>query len=124
MTEQTSKTDERTILIVEDGETSFLLLQVYLSQKNYKILYASNGKMAVDIFRQNKNIDLILMDLKMPRLDGNQRGGEIRELDEKTPILAPTAYALSGDSEKAINAGCPGYITNPIKKDLLLAKIE
>ncbi len=124
MTEQTSKTDERTILIVEDDETSFLLLQVYLSQKNYKILYASNGKMAVDIFRQNKNIDLILMDLKMPILDGYKAAGEIRELDEKIPIIAQTAYALSGDSEKAINAGCTDYITKPIKKDLLLAKIE
>lgn len=124
MAEETTKTDRKTILIVEDDETSFMLLSVFLSQGNYKLLYAANGRIAVDLFRENRDIDLILMDLKMPVVDGYIATRKIREMDKKIPIIAQTAYALAGDSKKAMDAGCTDYITKPIKKEILLSKVE
>lgn len=124
MTEKAIHTKENTILIVEDDETSSILLQVFLSKGNYKLLYAVNGKMAVRMFRENPNIDLILMDLKMPVLDGYEATRQIREMNANIPILAQSAYAMSGDSKKALDAGCNDYITKPVKKEELLAKIK
>lgn len=124
MAEETTKTDRKTILVVEDDETSFMLLSVFLSQGNYKLLYAANGEIAVDLFRENRDIDLILMDLKMPVVDGYIATRKIREMDKNIPIIAQTAYALAGDSKKAMDAGCTDYITKPIKKEILLSKVE
>jgi two-component system, cell cycle response regulator DivK len=124
MTEKAIHTEERTILIVEDDETSSVLLQVFLSHGNYKFLYAVNGKMAVQMFRENPDIDLILMDLKMPVMDGYIATRQIREMNTNIPILAQSAYALAGDSKKALDAGCDDYITKPVKKEELLAKIK
>ena len=124
MAEEMTKTDRKTILVVEDDETSFMLLSVFLSQGNYKLLYAANGQIAMDLFRENRDIDLILMDLKMPVVDGYIATRKIREMDKKIPIIAQTAYALAGDSKKAMDAGCTDYITKPIKKEILLSKVE
>lgn len=124
MTEKAIHTEENSILIVEDDETSSILLQVFLSRGNYKLLYAVNGKMAVQMFRENPNIDLILMDLKMPVMDGYEATRQIREINANIPIIAQSAYAMSGDSEKALDAGCNDYVTKPVKKEELLAKIK
>jgi two-component system, cell cycle response regulator DivK len=124
MTKKAIYTEENSILIVEDDETSSILLQVFLSKGNYKLLYAVNGKMAVQMFRENPKIDLILMDLKMPVMDGYEATRQIREMNTNIPILAQSAYAMSGDSEKALDAGCNDYITKPVKKEELLAKIK
>lgn len=124
MTEKVIHTNSKVILIVEDDETSFLLLQAYLAPRNYKLLYATNGKEAIELFKDNPEIDLILMDLKMPVLDGYLATKQIREFDSKIPIIAQTAYALSGDSEKALQAGCDDYVTKPISRSDLLSKID
>lgn len=124
MTEKVIHTNSKVILIVEDDETSFLLLQAYLAPRNYKLLYATNGKEAIELFKDNPEIDLILMDLKMPVLDGYLATKQIREFDSKIPIIAQTAYALSGDSEKALQAGCDDYVTKPISRNDLLSKID
>ena len=124
MTKKVINTNSKVILIVEDDETSFLLLQAYLASRNYKLLYATNGKEAIDLFKDHPEIDLILMDLKMPVLDGYLATKQIREFDSKIPIIAQTAYALSGDSEKALQAGCDDYVTKPLSKNDLLSKID
>ncbi|MGC9355406.1 MAG: response regulator [Mariniphaga sp.] len=124
MTEKANHPKENTILIVEDDETSSILLQVFLSQGNYKLLFAVNGKMAVQMFRKNPDINLILMDLKMPVMDGYEATRQIRELNTNIPIIAQSAYAMSGDSKKALEAGCDDYVTKPVKKEELLAKIK
>lgn len=124
MTDKTLKSDEKTILIVEDDETSLMLLRVYLAPEKFKILYAPNGEVAVQLFHENPNISLILMDLKMPVMDGYEATRQIRKSNKNMPIIAQTAYALSGDSEKAMKAGCNDYITKPIKKEVLLSKIK
>lgn len=124
MTEKANHPKENTILLAEDDETSSILLQVFLSQGNYKLLFAVNGKMAVQMFRKNPDINLILMDLKMPVMDGYEATRQIRELNTNIPIIAQSAYAMSGDSKKALEAGCDDYVTKPVKKEELLAKIK
>ena len=118
------KTTQKVILIVEDDETSFMLLQAYLAPWNYKLLYALNGKHAIELFLENPETSLILMDLKMPVMDGYEATRQIRAFNKSIPVIAQTAYALSGDSEKAMKAGCDDYITKPIKKEELIRKVE
>jgi two-component system, cell cycle response regulator DivK len=112
-----------TILIVEDDETSYILLQALLESYNCRLLYAADGNQAVALCISHPEIDLVLMDLKLPALNGYEATRQIRAFNPNIPIIAQTAYALSGDNEKALAAGCNNYITKPIKKEELLAKI-
>lgn len=111
------------ILVVEDDETSFLLLEAILEPYNCRLLNAVDGKQAVSICISNPNIDLILMDIKLPQIDGYEATRQIRAFNSKVPIIAQTAYALQGDNEKSLAAGCNSYVTKPIVKDDLLKKI-
>lgn len=128
MTEEALKSEGKTngqiILIVEDDETSYMLLRALLAPLNYKLIYAGNGKEAIQTFRDNPETDLILMDLKMPVMDGYEATRQIRAFDKDIPIIAQTAYALSGDNKKALEAGCDDYVVKPIRKEELLKKIE
>lgn len=113
---------QKVILIAEDDFVSYKLIQNYLM--DYKILYADNGKMAVELFKQNPDIDLIFMDIKMPVMDGFEATQQIRKFNKEIPIIAQTAFALKGDKEKALAEGCNDYITKPIVKQKLLELIE
>lgn len=128
MTEEALKSEGKTngqiILIVEDDETSYMLLRALLAPLNYKLIYAGNGKEAIQTFRDNPETDLILMDLKMPVMDGYEATRQIRAFDKDIPIIAQTAYALSGDNKKALEAGCDDYVVKSIRKEELLKKIE
>ena len=127
MTNQPFKTNtdlpQNVILVAEDDDISFALLQVLLSNNN-KLIRAKNGEEVVKAFKANPEIDLILMDLKMPVMDGYEATREIRKLDSDIPIIAQTAYALSGDDNKALSAGCNDYVSKPIKKEKLIEKVE
>lgn len=112
------------ILVAEDDETSLDLIKTILEFEDNSILYAKNGKEAVDIHMQNPDIDLILMDLKMPLMDGLEATIKIRETDKNVPIIAQTAFAFPGDKDKALVAGCSDYISKPIIKKKLLDKIR
>jgi len=112
------------ILIVDDDETSSLLLIESLENIDGGILYAKNGLEAVEICRNNPDIDLILMDLKMPIMDGYESTRQIRQFNKKSFIIAQTAFALAGDREKAIEAGCNEYISKPIMQNKLLSLIN
>lgn len=108
------------ILIAEDVESNYLYLNAVLSKINAQVLWAKNGQEAVDLFRQHKHIDLILMDLQMPEMNGYKATEIIKKENPEIPIIAQTAFAMSDDREKAINAGCDDYLAKPIKsKDLL-----
>ncbi len=108
------------ILIAEDVESNYLYLNAVLSKINAVVHWAKNGKEAVDIFKKEEKIDLILMDLQMPEMNGYEATKIIKEADPELPIIAQTAFAMSDDREKAINAGCDDYLAKPIKsKDLL-----
>ncbi|MFW5756781.1 MAG: response regulator [Tangfeifania sp.] len=112
------------ILIAEDDDTSYALLQVYLAKGNYRLLRAVNGKQTIEMVKENPGISLILMDLKMPVMDGYEATREIKKMNKDLPVIAQTAYALAGDSQKALDAGCDDYVTKPISKEELLDKVE
>ena len=112
------------ILIAEDDEVSTLLLEVELETYSKEILRVLSGIAAVEICRDNPNIDLILMDIKMPEMGGYEATRQIRTFNKDVIIIAQTAYALAGDREKALKAGCNDYITKPVNKAVLQLLIQ
>lgn len=110
----------KTLLIAEDVYTNFQLLDAILKKMNYQIIHVENGIEAVNMCRSNLNIDLVLMDLKMPEMDGYEATGLIKKLRPGLPVIAVTAYALGGDKDKALNAGCDDYISKPVKAGALV----
>jgi CheY-like chemotaxis protein/anti-sigma regulatory factor (Ser/Thr protein kinase) len=112
------------ILVAEDDETNFYYLNALLNRETKtKILHALNGREAIDIFKANRDIKLILMDMKMPEIDGFEATKQIKQIDKDVHIIAITAYAMSGDEERILAAGCDGYLSKPINKKNLLDKI-
>ena len=89
-----------------------------------ELLHAQNGIDAVDACRNNPDIDLILMDIKMPEMNGYEATRQIRKFNKDVIIIAQTAFGLSSDREKAIESGCNDYISKPINKTELLALIQ
>ncbi len=115
---------KNTILIAEDDEINFFYMNALLTRvTDSKILRAENGREAVELFKSNKDIKLILMDIKMPEIDGIEATHHIKMINPDIPIIAITAYAMSGDRERVLAAGCDGYLSKPISKELLLKKI-
>jgi len=112
------------ILIAEDDEGSASLISIVVRKFGKEILKVRTGLEAVETCRENPDIDLILMDIQMPEMDGYEATREIRRFNEKVVIIAQTAYALSGDQEKAIAAGCTDYISKPIKNSELLRMMQ
>ncbi|MDA3943053.1 MAG: ATP-binding protein [Bacteroidetes bacterium] len=108
-----------TILIVEDDKTSEWLIIKMVEAFSEKILSAATGLEAIEICRNNPDIDLVLMDINMPRLNGYEATRKIREFNKEVVIIAQTAYALSGDREKSIAAGCDDYISKPVRRATL-----
>jgi PAS domain S-box-containing protein len=112
------------ILIAEDDEASEILISRAFRTIGKKILKVRTGVAAVQACRSNNEIDLIMMDIKMPEMDGYEATRQIRQFDKEVIIIAQTAFALMGDSEKAIEAGCNDYISKPINRDELMTIIE
>ncbi len=108
-----------TILVVEDEEINWLYLNEILKNR-VKVLHAVNGKEAVELVRLNKDIDIILMDIKLPDINGLELTKIIKSMNGRIKVIAQTAYALSGDRESVIEAGCSGYISKPVNRDELL----
>ncbi len=113
-----------TILVAEDEITNFQYVETVLKKSGFKVLHAADGEEAINHVRTNNDIDLVLMDVKMPILDGYSATKEIRKFNNSIRIIALTAFALSGENEKAINAGCNDYIAKPVNKDSLLKIIN
>lgn len=107
------------ILIAEDEESNYKFLEMLLKQTNATLYRAKDGKQAIHIFSEKK-VDIILMDIKMPIMDGLEAVKEIRKLNEEIPIIAQTAYAMEDDEIKSIEVGCNNYISKPIRKQKLL----
>ncbi|MCX6327603.1 MAG: ATP-binding protein [Bacteroidia bacterium] len=112
------------ILIAEDDEVSRIILVKMIGIFGKEILHAKTGVEAVVACRNNPDIDLILMDIKMPDMDGHEATRQIRQLNTDVIIIAQTAYGFSSEREKAIEAGCNDYISKPIEKTLLLELIK
>ena len=107
----------RTILVAEDVESNYLLLKAIIG-KIYTLVHAWDGQEAIDLFKQS-NPDLILMDIKMPVLDGLAATRVIRAESKEVPIIALTAFAFHDDRVKALEAGCNDYLTKPLSANLL-----
>ncbi|MCX6278818.1 MAG: response regulator [Bacteroidetes bacterium] len=112
------------ILIAEDDEANRLYFQTILKKSGYNIITVGNGELAVSVCRSNPAVSLVLMDLKMPVMDGFQATRIIKSLRSDLPVIAITAFAMTGDDRKAIESGCDDYLTKPINKDLLLKIIS
>jgi two-component system cell cycle response regulator DivK len=115
----------RTILIAEDDEISYKYLNLILTRKTQvNILWAINGQMAIDFCRQYNHIDLVLMDLQLPVIDGIEAIRQIKSFKPALPIVVHTANAYGEECEKCYEAGCDEYVTKPANFQQLLYKIE
>jgi CheY-like chemotaxis protein len=122
-----NKTDGKVkpvILVVEDEEINYIFLEELLINRPYTILHAKTGREAVEFCTKNPEISLVLMDIKLPDLNGLDAMKKIKVIRQNLPILAQTAYALAGDKELALEAGFDNYISKPINEDELLKMIE
>lgn len=110
--EESNKDILKTILVAEDVESNFLLLKALLG-KTYKLIHACNGQEAVELFTQHTP-DLILMDVKMPVMDGLEATRLIRQQSSEIPIIALTAFAFDQDRIRVLEAGCNDFLTKPL----------
>jgi CheY-like chemotaxis protein len=113
----------RKILIVEDDFSSRLYLNKILEKTGATLLNAVDGKEAVEVTRKNPDIDIILMDIQLPVMDGYNSTRLIREFRDDIVIIAQTAYGLHGDKERLMNSGFNDYLIKPILSNTLLEKI-
>lgn len=114
----------QTILIAEDEDYNFLLLQELLSILGVQIIRARNGREAVEICMSDTPIHLILMDIKMPGMDGYEATRRIKELRPNVTIIAQSAYTIESEKARALASGCSDFISKPIRQDTLLSKVK
>jgi len=109
----------RKILIAEDDSANYLFIESFLKQTHADILWARDGKEVMDIFKADPSLDMILMDLKMPEINGIDATMAIRKTNKDIPVIALTAYAFADDRENSIKAGCNAYLAKPVKIEQL-----
>jgi CheY-like chemotaxis protein len=124
MKESLNKKTNGRILIVEDDSASQELIRVMLKPLNLDVAQVSDGDEAVKFIIQNDDINLILMDIKLPQVNGYEATSLIKKIKPEIPIIAQTAYAMSGDREKAMQAGCDDYITKPLDSEKILQMVQ
>jgi signal transduction histidine kinase/ligand-binding sensor domain-containing protein/CheY-like chemotaxis protein len=113
------------ILVVEDEDSNYILIQNLLRDAEVNIMRAVDGEKAVDVFRKNgRQIDLVLMDIKIPRLNGYDATRQIKRLKPGIPIVAQTAYAMPDEKQNCLDAGCNDYIAKPYNKQELMNIIQ
>ncbi len=114
---------DKIILVAEDEYSNYKLIEVLLKKNKIKIIRANNGKEAVEQFKTN-SIDLILMDIKMPIMDGLEATKAIRDMNQNIPIIAQTAYAMDNDEKICLESGCSDYLSKPIQPGKLMAMLQ
>jgi CheY-like chemotaxis protein len=113
------------ILVIEDNETNMYLIGFILRKNGHEVVEARSGEEGVELAIKDKP-DLVLMDIQLPGIDGLEATRRIREFkaDSEVPVIALTSYAMTGDREKSLAAGCTGYIEKPINPDTFMSEIE
>lgn len=114
----------KTILLAEDDKLSVSYFKAVLSGDGFEVIHVDNGIDAVGTVRNNPNLSLVLMDIKMPQKSGVEAAREIRSFNPDLPLIAQTAFALAGDKESILNAGFNAYITKPVSREDLLAVVK
>lgn len=116
---------KKMILYIEDNEQNLYLVKFILERHGYEVSSASDGQEGIDLAARIKP-DLILLDIQLPRMDGYAVARNLRTNPDlaAVPIVAVTSYAMAGDRDKALNAGCSGYIEKPINPDTFMQQVE
>lgn len=114
------------VLIIEDNEQNMYLLTFILEKNGFEVIQARDGKTGIEIAKNDGGFDLILTDIQLPVMDGYSVAREVLKIPDRKniPIIAITSYAMSGDPEKAMAAGCSGYITKPINPETFITTIQ
>jgi signal transduction histidine kinase/Tfp pilus assembly protein PilF len=115
--------ESKTILIAEDEELNYKVLDSFLAKTRARLLRAHDGESAIRIFK-NEKVDLVLMDIQMPMMDGYKATSEIKKINNNTPVIAQTSFVMANEKEKCIVAGCDDYISKPLNLEDLLIKIN
>lgn len=115
---------DKIILVAEDIDLNFLYISELLKPTGTMIIHATNGKDAVERCQKELNIDLVLMDIYMPVMNGYEATRQIKQIRPDLPVIAQTAYAMAEDRKRAMEAGCVDFIAKPIGKEELLSKID
>lgn len=108
------------ILIVEDVATNHMIIDRILRKTKAETLWAMDGERAIETVKEQGDIDLILMDIRLPKMNGYEATRKIREFKKDLPIIAQTAYVMHDEIDKVLDAGCNDLVTKPIKGDVLL----
>jgi CheY-like chemotaxis protein len=118
-TDRPKNKKKKTVLLVEDQKYNLLVLKKMLERMGIVVIPAENGQEAVDLCKEENEFDLVLMDLKMPVMDGYNAMKEIKKIRPEMKVIAETAYALAGDEKKILAAGFDDYLPKPITKESL-----
>jgi PAS domain S-box-containing protein len=118
------KSENPVILIAEDVESNFVYLKALLEETGCQLIWAKNGREAIEKYKAHSDIMLIMMDIRMPIMGGYEAISEIRKFDKEVPIIVQTAYAREEDRQKIETSGCNDFITKPIKREILLKAIS
>ncbi len=114
----------KTILVVEDEEISRFFFEKALKKTKANLFFVNDGVEAVEMIQENSEIDLVLMDIRLPRMNGFEATVRIKKIIPEIPIIIQTAYALQSAQDEAITSGCDEYITKPIKIETLLSILK
>ncbi|MEZ5070453.1 MAG: PAS domain S-box protein [Bacteroidales bacterium] len=112
------------ILVAEDDDISFEYIQTLLRQKSIQVLRARNGLEALGMLQDQPGIDLVVMDIRMPEMSGEEATREIRKFNATIPVIAQTAYAMAGDRKRLMEAGCSDYISKPVRYNDLMGVLQ
>lgn len=115
--------ENKTILIAEDEDSNFYFLEAILKKTKVNIIRAEDGVMFLEIMNTNKNIDLVLLDIKMPGINGLNAIKVVRQQNINIPVIAQTAFNQTEDKQRCLDNGCNDYLAKPIDRELLLTKI-
>lgn len=102
-----------TLLVIEDDDASFRLIEAALRVVELKILHADDGQNGINLFKEN-NVDLVLLDIQLPGMDGYEVLKHLKKIKPEVTVIAQTAYSMSGDKEKCIELGCSDFLSKPL----------
>ena len=114
----------KTILIVEDEEVNQFFFEKALKKTQANLFFANDGIEAIDMIKKKTDIDLVLMDIRLPRMNGIEATSKIKEINPGMPVIIQTAYEMSCAMDEAINCGCDDFITKPIDMQTLFSLLQ